>query len=135
MKKVLTFLLVLLLAFSLGGCRGAAAFREFEFTIPAGSEAPYVISEWEIIARRNKIEFLSGAALPDTEVVLVPVSVKEENAYEPVYITRGMKVKMKVEKGAQFKVGIAVQNSSDVPLAMSIKIKGVDVDPESLKKE
>lgn len=38
----------------------------------------------------------------DTEVVLKTVEVKEENAYEPTYLTPGMPVEMDVDKGERF---------------------------------
>ncbi len=42
-----------------------------------------------------------GDGLGDTEVVLEPVEVREENAYDEIaYMTLGMPVKMDVEKGA-----------------------------------
>ena len=64
----------------------------------------------------------------DTEVILKPVEVKQENAYEPTYLTHGMPVKMDVEKGGWFKIGVSVQNDSDRgPIAVSVEVEGVEV--------
>ena len=46
----------------------------------------FVYSDEEISPIGNKITIYSGDGLGDTEVVLKPISVKEENAYEPTYL-------------------------------------------------
>ena len=76
----------------------------------------------------NKITISSGEGLGDTEVVLKPIEVKEENAYdEPAYLTPGMPVKMDVEKGAWFKVGISMQNETDTDITVYVEVEGVEV--------
>ena len=69
----------------------------------------------------------SGEGLGDTEVVLKPISVKEENAYEPTYITHGLPVEMDVEKGAWFKVGINMRNNTDTDKVVYVEVEGVEV--------
>ena len=87
--------------------------------VPAGSteeivyQEDFAYSDEEISPLGNKITISSGEGLGDTEVVLKPIQVKEENAYEPTYLTPGMPVEMDVEKGAWFKVGVNVQNPTD----------------------
>lgn len=57
----------------------------------------------EIRPKGNTHTFYAGEGVGDTEITLLPVEVREENAYdEPVYITPGMPTKMNVEKGAWF---------------------------------
>ena len=63
----------------------------------------------------------------DTEVVLKPIEVKEENAYKLAYLTPGMPVEMDAEKGAWFKVGIAVQNDTDTDKTFYVEVEGVEV--------
>ena len=63
----------------------------------------------------------------DTEVVLKTVEVKEENVYEPTYLTHGMPVKMDVEKGAWFKIGVSVQNETDTDKTVHVEVGGVEV--------
>ena len=60
-------------------------------------------------------------------MVLKPISVTEENSYEPTYITQGVPVKMDVEKGAWFKVGIKMQNDTDTDKIVYVEIEGVEV--------
>lgn len=69
----------------------------------------------------------SGEGLGDTEVVLKPIEVKEENAYEPTYLTPGMPVEMDVEKDAWFKIGVSMQNPTDTDITVYVEVKGVEV--------
>ncbi|MEI3318029.1 hypothetical protein [Eubacterium ramulus] len=92
-----------------------------------GAGQDFVYSDEEISPIGNKITIYSGDGLGDTEVVLKPISVKEENAYEPTYLTPGMPVEMDVEKGAWFKVGINMQNNTDTDKIVYVEIEGVEV--------
>lgn len=53
--------------------------------------------------------------------------VKEENAYEPTYLTPGMPVEMDVEKGAWVKIGVAMQNPTDTDITVYVEVEGVEV--------
>lgn len=96
-------------------------------TIPAGSSETFVYSDVEISPKNNKITITSGDGLGDCEVVLKTVEVKEENAYEPTYLTRGMPVKMDTEKGAWFKIGVNIQNSTDEDIDVYVNVSNVDL--------
>ena len=127
MKKIITLSLALICALGMVGC-GKEEKHEIEILIPAGSTEAFVYSETEIRPVGDKITIWSGAGLGDTEVILKPVEVKQENAYEPTYLTPGMPVKMDVEKGGWFKVGVSVQNDSDRgPIAVAVEVEGVEV--------
>ena len=101
--------------------------------VPAGSteeivyQEDFAYSDEEISPLGNKITILSGEGLGDTEIVLKPIQVKEENAYEPTYLTPGMPVEMDVEKGAWFKVGVNVQNPTDEDIIVYVEVEGVEV--------
>ena len=101
--------------------------------VPAGSteeivyQEDFAYSDEEISPLGNKITISSGEGLGDTEVVLKPIQVKEENAYEPTYLTPGMPVEMDVEKGAWFKVGVNVQNPTDEDIIVYVEVEGVEV--------
>ena len=111
MKKLIALVLTLACVLALTGC-GKNDTYKIKIVVPAGSteeivyQEDFVYSDEEISPIGNKITIYSGDGLGDTEVVLKPISVKEENAYEPTYLTPGMPVEMDVEKGAWFKVGI-----------------------------
>ena len=96
-------------------------------TIPAGSSETFVYSDVEISPKNNKITITSGDGLGDCEVVLKTVEVKEENAYEPTYLTRGMPVKMDVEKDAWFKIGVNIQNPTDEDIDVYVNVSNVDL--------
>lgn len=126
-RKIVTFFSAILCMLVCFAC-GRQETYEIEIQIPAGSTAEYVFSEEEISPLGKTITVSAGAGIADTAVWLKPVEVKEENAYEPTYLTQGMPVKLDVEKGAWFKIGVAVQNDSEKgPIAVSVKVKGVEV--------
>lgn len=101
---------------------------DIKIVVPAGSQELIVYSEEDISPTKNQIIITSGDNLGDTEVVLKPIEVKQERAYdEPVYLTPGMPVKMDVEKGAWFKVGINMQNPTDEDIVVFVHIKNIEV--------
>ena len=87
----------------------------------------FFYSDEEISPTGNKITISLGEGIGDTQVVLKPIEVKEENAYEPTYITPGMSVKMDVEKGAWFKIGVNMQNPTTEDIHVYVVVKGVEV--------
>lgn len=127
MKKYIALILVLVCVLGLIGC-GSNQTYTIKITIPAGSTEAFVYSDEEISPTGNKITISSGEGLGDTEVVLKTIEVKEENAYdEPTYLTPGMPVEMNAEKGAWFKIGVSVQNESDIDKVVYVEVRGVDV--------
>ncbi len=130
MKKILTLLLICI--FILSGCSQNDSYK-IKITVPAGTtkdiiyQEDFIYSDEEISPKGNKIIISSGDGLGDTEVVLKPIEVKEENAYEPTYLTPGMPVEMNVEKDAWFKVGISMQNPSDTDKTYYVEIEGIEV--------
>ena len=111
--------------------------REYQIriTIPAGSTEAFCYSDEEISPKGNTLTFYAGEGLGDTEIALLPVEVREENAYdEPAYITPGMPVKMDVEKGAWFKIGVNVQNTTDESKDVYVSVKNVEVRIASVKE-
>ena len=101
---------------------------QIRITIPAGSTEPVCYSDEEISPKGNTLIFYAGEGLGDTEIKLLPIEVREENAYdETTYITPGIPVKMDVEKGAWFKIGVNVQNSTDENKYVYISVRNVEV--------
>lgn len=108
---------------------------KIRITIPAGSTEPFCYSDEEISPKGNTLIFYAGEGLGDTEITLLPVEVREENAYdEPAYITQGMPVKMDVEKGAWFKIGVNIQNPTDESMDVYVSVKNVEVRIASVKE-
>lgn len=106
---------------------------QIRITIPAGSteeiiyQEQFCYSDEEVSPIGNKITISLGEGIGDTEVVLKPIEVKEENAYEPTYITPGMPVKMDVEKGAWFKIGVNMQNPTTEDIDVYVNVRNVKV--------
>lgn len=126
MKKFITILLTLTTLLTLVSCGKRDSF-EITITIPAGSTEAYVYSDEEISPIKDTIIISSGQGLGDTAILLKPVEVKEENAYESTYLTPGMPIKMDVEKGAWFKVGVAMQNPTDEDIVVGVNIENIEV--------
>ena len=61
----------------------------------------------------------------DTEAVLLPVD--DTPPVQPVYLTPGMPVAVKVEKGKWYKVGVNLENSGDEALRVFVKVRGAEV--------
>lgn len=100
---------------------------QIRVTIPAGSTATFCYSDGEISPKGNTLTIVSGEGLGDTEVVLLPVEHREENTYEPMYMTPGMPVKMDVERGAWFKIGVNMQNPTAEDIHVYVSVKNVEV--------
>lgn len=101
---------------------------QIRVTIPAGSTETFCYSDEEISPKGNALTLYAGEGLGDALVVLLPVEVKEENAYdEPTYITPGMPVKMDVEKGAWFKIGVNIQNPTEEDMDVYVSVENVEV--------
>lgn len=132
MKKLIALCLAFVFILTLAGCGNNDTYK-IRITIPAGSteeiiyQEDFVFSDEEISPIGNTITISSGEGLGDTEVVLKPIEVKEENAYEPTYLTPGMPVEMDVEKGAWFKIGVAMQNDTDIDKVVYVEVEGVEV--------
>ena len=132
MKKVIMLGLASAIVFALAGCSNNDTF-EITITVPAGNasaavyQEDFAYSDEEISPTGDTITITSGERLGDTEVVLMPIEVTEENAYEPTYLTPGMPVEMDVEKGAWFKVGVNAQNPTDEDKTVSVIVEGVEV--------
>ena len=138
MKKKNLIVIGIMVAAILGGLSIWSLLKneknyDIRITIPAGTmgevvyQENFIYSEEEISPTGNKIKILSGNGLGDTEVVLKPIDVKEENAYEPTYLTPGMPVEMKVEKGAWFKIGVNMQNPTDEDIDVYVTVTGIEL--------
>ena len=130
MKKLFAFAMTLVLVLSFTACSGGQSDYDIKIVIPAGSQEDFVYSEVEISPLKDTITISSGEGLGDTEVHLIPVQVNEETEYTPTYLTPGMPVKMTVEKGAWYKIGISVQNPTDEDIIEYVNVGDIDVRTE-----
>ena len=102
-------------------------------TVPAGTMNEFVYIEDfiysdEEISPQKKQLTLTAIDVPDhTEFLLKPIEVTEENAYERTYFYNGEPLVIDVEKGAWFKIGIALQNPTDEDIVVGITVENVKV--------
>ena len=127
MKKLIALVLSLVCVLGLVGCGGSGEKHTIEIIIPAGSTEAFVYADEVISPQNNTLKIWVGAGIDATQVILKPVDVAEENAYTPVIVKRGKPIKINVEKGAWFKIGIGIMNPSDKDITTSIIVEGVEI--------
>ena len=133
MKKVLVAIVLVLAGILAWVIWGQGETYTIHVTVPAGTMDEFVYIEDfiysdEEISPQKKQLTLKSIDLPDgTEFVLQPVEVKEENAYERTYLDRGQPLLIDVEKGAWFKIGVALQNPTDEDIVVGITVENVKV--------
>lgn len=133
MKKVLVAIVLVLAGILAWVIWGQGETYTIHVTVPAGTMDEFVYIEDfiysdEEISPQKKQLTLKSIDLPDgTEFVLQPVEVKEENAYERTYLDIGQPLLIDVEKGAWFKIGIALQNPTGEDIVVGITVENVKV--------
>lgn len=100
---------------------------EVRIVIPAGGEGEIYYSDEEISPYGNKITLWAGEGLSDTEVVLMPLDSDGEWIPEPVYMTPGMPVRMEAVRGAWYRIGVKMSNSSTEDKDVYVKAEGVQI--------
>ena len=102
-------------------------------TVPAGTINEFVYiedfiySDEEISPQKKQLTLKTIDVSDRTEFVLKPIKATEENAYERTYFSKGENVVIDVEKGAWFKIGIALQNPTDEDIVVGITVENVKV--------
>lgn len=102
-------------------------------TVPAGTInefiyiEDFIYSDEEISPQKKQLTLKSIDVSDHTEFVLKPIEATEENAYERTYFSKGEPVVINVEKGAWFKIGIALQNPTDKDIIVGITVDNVKV--------
>ena len=139
MKKLIALLLTLISMLALAGCAGREEKYTLEFTIPAGFTDAFTFSDKaldydafiysaeEISPTGKTLTLKAGAGYSSVPVILKVVECQEENAYEPILLTHDNPVTINVEKGAWFKIGIALQNPTNEDIVVGITVENVKV--------
>lgn len=132
MKKTIALVLALVCILS-WFIWGQGETYTIHVTVPAGTMDEFVYIEDfiysdEEISPQKKQLTLKSIDVPDgTEFVLKPIEVTEENAYERTYLDRGEPLLIDVEKGAWFKIGVALQNPTGEDIVVGITVENVKV--------
>ena len=112
MKRLIAFILTLVCVLGLVGCSAQKEYA-IRVVVPAGSQGEFVYSVEEISPRKSRLEIKSIDLAEDAEFVLKPIEESQENIYECTNFPKGEPMLIDVEKGAWYKIGIAMENSSD----------------------
>ena len=102
---------------------------QIKVTIPAEGTESFYYSDEEISPKGNTLTLYAGEGMGDGMIVLLPVEASQENAYgEPTYITPGMPVKLDVEKGAWYKIGVnKMRDPSGEDKVVYLSVENVEV--------
>ena len=102
---------------------------QIKVTIPAEGTESFYYSDEEISPKGNTLTLYAGEGMGDGMIVLLPVEASQENTYgEPTYITPGMPVKLDVEKGAWYKIGVnKMRDPSGEDKVVYLSVENVEV--------
>ena len=112
MKKLIAFVLALVCVLGLAGCSAQKEYA-IRIVVPAGSQGEFVYSDEEISPRKSRLEIKSIDLAEDAEFVLRPIEESQGNIYECTNFPKGEPMLIDVEKGAWYKIGIAMENPTD----------------------
>jgi len=126
MKRLIAFILTLVCVLGLVGC---SAQKEYavRIVVPAGNQGEFVYSEEEISPRKSQLDIKSIDMSEDAEFVLIPVGETQENVYECTNFPKGEPMLINVEKGAWYKIGIAMVNPTDEDIVVVFHIVNAKV--------
>ena len=126
MKRLIAFILTLVCVLGLVGC---SAQKEYtvRIVVPAGNQGGFVYSEEEISSRQSRLEIKSIDMPEDAEFVLRSVGEMQENVYECTNFPKGEPMLIDAEKGAWYKIGIAMENPTDEDIVVVFHIVNAKV--------
>ena len=126
MKKLIALLLVLVCVLGLSGC---STKREYgiRIVVPAGHQGEFIYSEEEISPRKSQLDIKSIDMPKDAEFVLKPADTTQENTYQCTDFPKGEPMLIDVEEGAWYKIGIAVENTTDEDIIVVFHVVNVTV--------
>lgn len=124
MKKLIACLLVLAGALGLIGCVATTNYN-IRIVIPAGSQEEFVYSDEEIAPLSDQFTIKSIDVADGTRIELKAVGVEQENV--STYLDKGQALLIDTEKGAWFKIGVAIQNPTDEDIVVVINVENVNV--------
>ena len=126
MRKLIALVLVLVCVLSLVGCSAQKEYA-IRVVVPAGNQGVFVYSEEEISPRNSQLDIKSIDMAEDAEFVLKPVDETQENAYECTNFPKGEPMLIAVEKGAWYKIGVAMENPTDEDIVVVFHVVNVKV--------
>ena len=126
MKKMIVFVLLFVFILVLIGCTFEKE-HTIRIVIPAGNQGEFVYSEEEISPRNSQLDIKSIDMSEDAEFVLKPADETQENAYECTNFPKGEPMLIAVEKGAWYKIGVAMENPTDEDIVVVFSVVNAKV--------
>lgn len=126
MKRLIAFILTLFCVLGMAGCSGQREYA-VRIVVPAGNQGEFVYSEEEISPRKSQLDIKSIDMSEDAEFVLMPVGETQENVYECTNFPKGEPMLIDVEKGAWYKIGIAMENPTNEDIVVVFHIVNAKV--------
>ena len=127
MKRLIIFGSILFCVFGLIGCGGSGESHTIEFTIPAGCTDEFVFSDVEISPQKNTLKISAGAGIASTEIILKKVEAVDETNGISVTLKQREPIKVPVEKGIWYKIGVAMGNTTDEDIVVVFHVKNVKI--------
>ena len=126
MKKLIALVLALVCLWGLVGCTMQSEYA-IRIVVPAGTQGEFVYSDEEISPRKSRLEIKSIDMPEDAEFILQPSDTTQENAYECTNFPKGEPMLIGAEKGVWYKIGIAMENSTDEEIVVVFHVENVKV--------
>lgn len=121
MKRI--WVLAVMLVLCLTGC---GKKYDVTVTIPAGNESAFSYSETEVTPTGRTITIMAQQGMQDCAVCLKAVDDQGEDC-ELVYLTPGVPVELRADKGVWYKIGVSACNSGAEDCEMRVTVKGAQV--------
>ena len=126
MKRLIALVLVLVCVPGYVGCAMQSEYA-IRIVVPAGSQGEFVYSDEEISPRKSRLEIKSIDMSEDAEFVLKSVDETQENAYECTNFPKGEPLLIDGEKGAWYKIGVAMKNPTNEDIVVVFHVVNVKV--------
>ena len=126
MKKLIALVLALACVLGLAGCSAQNEYA-IRVVVPAGSQGEFVYSDEEISPHNSRLEIKSIDMSEDAKFVLKPIDETQENAYECTNFHKGEPMLIDGEKGAWYKIGVAMENPTDEDIVVVFHVVNVKV--------
>ena len=126
MKRWIALILILVCVWGLVGCSMQSDYA-IRIVVPAGSQGEFVYSDEEMSPRKRQLDIKSIDIPKDAEFVLKPIDTTQENTYECTNFPKGEPILIEAEKGAWYKIGIAMENPTDEDIVIVFHVVNVKV--------
>ena len=91
------------------------------------SQGEFIYADEEISPRKSRLEIKSIDLAEDAEFILKPIEETEGNIYECTNFPKGEPMLIDVEKGAWYKIGIAMENPTDEVVVVVFHVVNAEI--------